>query len=161
MRRMGKWLKPRLYLKMVEHGLLALDMVLIPFYLQEEPILRIPGWLLIIPPTLSGLINLFMVKFDSTPCNSTLQLTIKIVLVLRLVVGANIVLKQEANLDWEWATAFWPYWCSFTIQAVLIIATIVIFLNTITVYCRGEAAMHDGKYRVFYNLSLSPRLFLS
>ena len=95
-----------------------------------------------------------MVKFDRTPCNATLQLTIKIVLVLRLVVGANIVLKQEANLDWEWATAFWPYWCSFTIQAVLIITTIVIFLNTISVYCKGEAKMHDGKYCAFYNNNL-------
>jgi hypothetical protein len=145
MKRMGKWLKPRLYLRMVEHGLLGLLMVLMPFYMQEKPMIWIPGWFLLIPPVLSGIINLFLVKYDQTPCNATFQLTIKTVLVLRLVVGANIILKHEAQLDWEWATAFWPYWCSFTIQAVLIIATVVIFLNTISLFFRSEARMHDGK----------------
>ena len=64
MRRMGKWLKPRLYLKIIEHGLLAVSMALIPFYLQKAPQVWIPGWLLVIPPSLSGIINLFMVKYD-------------------------------------------------------------------------------------------------
>ena len=64
-------------------------------------------------------------------------------LVLRLLVGANIIIKQEAELDWEWSTAFWPYWCSFTVQAILIIATAVIFFNTISLYLRGEALMFD------------------
>ena len=64
MRLMGKWLKPRLYLKIIEHILMAVTMVLIPFYLQKEPYVWIPGWLLIIPPSLSGVINLFMVKYD-------------------------------------------------------------------------------------------------
>ena len=69
----------------------------------------------------------------------------KTVLVLRLLVAANIVIKQEAELDWEWSTAFWPYWCSFTIQAVLIIATVVIFLNTLSLFFKSEAKLHDGK----------------
>ena len=112
---MGKWLRPRLYLKIMEHFLLALSMVLIPFYLQESPVIGIPGWVLVLPPMLSGLINLFLVKYEQTPCNATFQLTVKTVLVLRLLVGANIIIKQEANVDWEWSTAFWPYWCSFTI----------------------------------------------
>ena len=50
---------------------------------------------------------------------------------------------MEAELDWDWSTTFWPYWCSFTIQAVLIIATVVIFLNTISLYFKSEARMHD------------------
>lgn len=143
MRRMGKWLKPRLYLKIVEHGLLALSMVLIPFYLQPDPIVNIPAWILIILPCSSGLINLFMVKYEQTPCNATFQMTVKTVLVLRLLVSASIIIKQEASLDWDWSTAFWPYWCSFTIQAVLIIATVVIFLNTCSSFFKGEARMHD------------------
>ena len=69
----------------------------------------------------------------------------KTVLVLRLLVGANIIIKQEAELDWEWSTAFWPYWCSFTIQAVLIIAMVVIFLNTLSLFVKSEAKFHDGK----------------
>ncbi len=64
-------------------------------------------------------------------------------LVLRLLVGASIIIKQEASLDWEWSAAFWPYWCSFIIQAVLIIATIVVFVNTLTSFGKGEAKMHD------------------
>jgi len=68
---------------------------------------------------------------------------VKTVLVLRLLVGANIIIKQEAQLDWDWSTAFWPYWCSFTVQAVLIIATAVIFFNTVSLYLRGEALMFD------------------
>ena len=64
MRRMGKWLKPRLYLKIVEHGLLAVSMALIPFYLQDSPLIWVPGWLLVIPPSLSSMINLFVVKYD-------------------------------------------------------------------------------------------------
>lgn len=34
MRRKGKWLRPRLYMKIIEHALMALTMVLVPFYLQ-------------------------------------------------------------------------------------------------------------------------------
>lgn len=149
MRRIGKWLKPRLYLKILEHSLLGISMLLLPLYLQEEPIIYVSGWTILILPSLSGIINLFLVKYEPTPCNATFQLTLKTVLVLRLVICANIVLKQEAQLDWEWATAFWPYWCSFTIQAVLIIATVVIFLNTVSLFFKGEAAGHDGKYLPF------------
>lgn len=146
MRRMGKWLKGRLYLRIVEHTLLAVTMALIPFYMQEEPQVWIPGWLLLIPTSAQCLLNLFFVKYDKTPCNATYQLTLKTVLVLRFLVGVNILIKWEAKLDWDWSTAFWPYWCSFTIQAVLIIATIVIFFNTVSLFFKSEAKFHDGKY---------------
>ena len=33
MRRMGKWLRPRLYLKILEHLLLVISITLVPFYL--------------------------------------------------------------------------------------------------------------------------------
>ena len=70
-------------------------------------------------------------------------MTVKTVLFLRLVVAANIILKTEGDVQWEWSTAFWPYWCSFTIQAVIVIATLVIFLNTVGLYFRHEATKHD------------------
>lgn len=143
MRLYGKWLKPRLYLKIIEHILMAISMALIPFYLQQKPLINVPGWLLLVPPILSGLINLFLVKYEQTPCNATFQLTVKTVLVIRLLVGANIIIREEAELNWDWSTTFWPYWCSFTIQAVLVIATVVIFLNTLSSYFKNEAKMHD------------------
>ena len=93
---MGKWLKPRLYLKILEHGLLVISMALIPFYLKKTPLVGLPNWIIVIPPCLSSLINLFLVKYDQTPCNATFYMTVKTVLVLRLLVGANIILKQEA-----------------------------------------------------------------
>ena len=74
MHRMGEWLRPRLRLKIGEHSLLALLMFLIPFYIQNKqgkPLAVIPGWILIALPTMSGLINLFMVKYEQTPCNAT------------------------------------------------------------------------------------------
>jgi len=61
---MGKWLKPRLYLKIIENTMLAVSMVLIPFYMQESPTVWIPGWLLVITAVLSGFLNLFLVKYD-------------------------------------------------------------------------------------------------
>ena len=91
----GKWLKPRLYLKIIEHILMAISMALIPFYLQQKPLINVPGWLLLVPPILSGLINLFLVKYEQTPCNATFQLTVKTVLVIRLLAGANIIIREE------------------------------------------------------------------
>lgn len=64
MRRKGRWLRPRLYMKIIEHSLMTVSMVLVPFYLQEAPQIRIPGWLLLIPPSLAALINLFLTKYD-------------------------------------------------------------------------------------------------
>ena len=139
---MGKWLRPRLYLKIVENLLMAITMMMIPFYLLEEKF-QFSGWYLLVPCLISAIINLLIVKYDMSPCNSTFQLTVKTVLFLRLIVGANIILKTEADMEWEWSTAFWPYWCSFTIQAVIVIATLVIFLNTVGLFFRHEASKHD------------------
>ena len=64
MRRMGKWLKPRLYLKIIENTFLALSMALIPFYMQETPSIWIPGWILVVTAVVSGFLNLFLVKYN-------------------------------------------------------------------------------------------------
>ena len=143
MRVMGRWLKPRLKLKIMEHSLLAVTMLMIPFYIQEEQLIGIQGWMVMIPLTLSCFIGLMVVKYDQTPCNATLQLTLKTVNLLRLIMAANVVIKIDGHLDWEWSTTFWPYWCSFTIQAVLVVATMVIFLNTLAMFFRAEAKVSD------------------
>jgi len=71
MRRYGKWLKPRLYLKIVEHTLLAINMLMIPCYMQPNPLVKIPGWALLLPGVVAAVFNLFMIPCDRTPCNST------------------------------------------------------------------------------------------
>ena len=94
---MGQWLRPRLYLKIVEHLLIAINMLMIPLYLLEGRF-EFSGWYLLIPLIISAIINLFLVKYDASPCNSTFQLTVKTVLFLRLVVAANIILKAEGDV---------------------------------------------------------------
>ena len=54
-----------------------------------------------------------------------------------------VVIKVEATLDWAWSTTFWPYWCSITIQGVVVIATGVIFINTLGNFFKGEAKLFD------------------
>ena len=131
MRQRGKWLRPRIYLRIVEHLLLSISMVLIAFYIQrEDPVMKLPGYVVLAPPLLSAAINLFLVRYIQTPCNATYFLTMKVVLFLRLMIGISVVCKVENYATWDWTTTFWPYWCSFAIQGILVLAAGVIFVNT-------------------------------
>lgn len=138
-------MRPRLFLKIVEHALMMVIMLLMPFYLQGEKSLlgRIPGWVIIIIGACSAFINLFLVKYEQTPCNATFNLTVKALLIIRLLVGTMSILRQEAALEWDWSTTFWPYWCSITVQGVLVIATGVIFINTLGSFFRSDTKFHD------------------
>ena len=101
------------------------------------------GWLLIGIFISQAIINIFLVRYEITPCNATYSLAIKTLLVIRLILGAMVIVKQEATLDWAWSTTFWPYWCSITIQSVLLIATAVMFINTIGNFFKGQAKLHE------------------
>ena len=76
---------------------------------------KVDGLTIIIPALLACLLNCFCIKYEETPCNATIQLMTKIVIVLRLLMGFSILLKTDSRTDWDWSTAFWPYWCSFAI----------------------------------------------
>ena len=102
-----------------------------------------PGWVIVIFAVLSGFINLFLVRYEQTPCNATFHLTVKVLLIIRLMIGSMAIIRQDAELDWDWSTTFWPYWCSITIQGVLVIATGVIFINTLGSFFRSDAKFHD------------------
>jgi len=97
MRQQGDWRRPYLYLRIVENVLLALTMVLIGIYMSEEGkrIFKIPGFVVLVPPAISVFINLFLVKYIETPCNATYQLTVKIIIVMRILIGFSVVLKAE------------------------------------------------------------------
>ena len=64
MRVLGSWLKPRLRLKIIEHVLLALTMLMIPIYIKKDSTVDMKGWMVLIPPSLSAFFNLVLVKYD-------------------------------------------------------------------------------------------------
>jgi hypothetical protein len=66
-----------------------------------------------------------------------------VITVLRLLIAASAFIKADHRAQWEWSTTFWPYWCSFAIQAILGIASFVIFINTVLNYFKDEALFGD------------------
>lgn len=54
-------------------------------------------------------------------------------------------MKIDEHAHWDWSTAFWPYWCSFAIQAIMGVASLIIFVNTIFNYFKNEAIIEDSK----------------
>jgi hypothetical protein len=97
-------------------------------------------------------------SYEETPCNATINLLIKIISVLRLFVAISAFLKVDHQTSWEWSTTFWPYWCSFAIQAIIGIASFVIFANTILNYARQEAIIEDSKHFIIKKFSLGSPL---
>jgi hypothetical protein len=69
---------------------------------------------------------------------------IKIVLVLRFLLGFSIMLKLDNKTSWDWSTTFWPYWCSFAIQGIMAIASVIIFMNTCLNYWKGSSSKSDS-----------------
>ena len=90
-------------------------MVLIPLYLQPHPIVHIPGWFLMIFPGVATIVNLFFVKLPNTPCNNSFAVVSKAILIVRLAIAYNVILRYELDISWDWKTTFWPYWLSFTL----------------------------------------------
>jgi len=85
------------------------------------------------------------IGYEETPCNATINLLINIISVLRLLVAISAFLKIDRHTNWEWSTTFWPYWCSFAIQAIIGIASFIIFVNTVLNYYKEEAIIEDSK----------------
>ena len=73
----------------------------------------------------------------------------KIVLVLRFLMGFSVLLKTDDKTQWDWSTTFWPYWCSFAIQGIMAIASLIIFLNTVLNYLKEEASKSDSNFTKF------------
>jgi hypothetical protein len=69
----------------------------------------------------------------------------KVIVVLRLLIGFSALLKADHHTQWDWSTTFWPYWCSFAIQGIMGIASLIIFLNTILNFLKDEATKEDSK----------------
>lgn len=161
------WERKRIYLCLVEHLLYAVTMLLIPLYLIKFPF-NFSAFYLMILPCVSLVINLFFLRHQQSPCNATFQIAIKSVIILRLLLALFVSFKIERTFgpdnEWSWQKTFWAYWLSTTVQAVLFVACIVVFLNTLLAFVKAEQSIHDGKSFSFIfanNLCLISIFFLN
>lgn len=141
------WQRASLVLKLFENLLYLFIWALAFFYvtqLQQED--KVDGFYIITPALLACALNCFCIKYEETPCNATIYLMTKIVLVLRLLITFSVMLKVDNKAEWDWSTTFWPYWCSFAIQGIMGIASLIIFLNTVLNYLKEESTKADSKY---------------
>ena len=112
---------------------------------NQKPLLNLNSLTSLLPALIACALNCFFLKYEETPCNATMQLMTKIVIVLRLLIGFSAALKCDHKTQWDWSTTFWPYWCSFAIQGIMAIASLIIFLNTVLNYLKEEASKQDSK----------------
>ena len=78
-----------------------------------------------------------------------MMLVTKVLTVLRLFVALSAFAKIDHRAQWDWSTTFWPYWCSFAIQAIMAVASMIILVNTILNYLKDEAIREDCKSETF------------
>lgn len=144
--RMMPWQRPTLILKIAENLLYLLVWLLLVMYLYNHSAIKINGLVILVPAIVACILNCFCVKYEETPCNATVQLLSKIILVLRLLICFSVLIKLNSKTEWDWSTTFWPYWCSFAIQGIMAIASFIIFLNTLLNHWKEEATISDSKY---------------
>ena len=141
-----RWEKRRVHLRIVEHLLYAVTHVLLPLYLLKFPF-EFSAFYLLVLPFVSSVINLIFLRYQQSPCNATFQIAVKSVLILRLLVALFVVIKIEGTFgpdnEWSWQKTFWAFWISLTMQAVLLVACVVVFLNTLLGFVKGEQSYHD------------------
>jgi hypothetical protein len=132
--------------------MIAYSSLMIFIYFNTES--SINGFAAIIPAGLACGVGCLFVGYEETPCNVTINLLSKVISVLRLLIAVSAFLKVDHHTNWEWSTTFWPYWCSFAIQAIIGIASFIIFVNTILNYYREEAILEDSNILILIWYSL-------
>ena len=146
LRRQRPWDKIPNTLKATENALHAATWLLCLLYIAYMDQLRINGMSIILPAIIAGGITFFCVSYEETPCNATMQLMFKVLGLLRLALGVSAALKIDSHTSWDWSTTFWPYWCSFAIQGIIAIASLIIFFNTVINFLKDEATKADSKF---------------
>ncbi len=102
------------FLKVFENGIYAVTWVMLVIYLYDQERFNI-SIAISSMVFLASCINCFCIKYEETPCNATMQLLSKILIVLRFLLCFSVLMKIDHRTSWDWSTAFWPYWCSFAI----------------------------------------------
>ena len=95
------------------------------------------------PMILALLLRLIKFRKEPSPCSSLLQLFKTMGVIFRLSLVITLSVKFEDMMDWTWQSAFWygsikcrPLWCSFAIQGVMILFTLVLLLWSLIMLCR-------------------------
>ena len=130
---------------MIEHSLHTIFFILIMLFLCDQKIFKIDSLYLISISFLATAIHCLCYKMEETPCNATVALLSKVLLVLKFLLYMSVLLRVDGKAEWDWSTTFWPYWCSFAIQGIMTIASFIIWVNTIINYLRDEATKKDSK----------------
>lgn len=69
--------------------------LLVLVYLSFKDSIKVDGFAIVMPAALACAINCFCIKYEETPCNATMQLMTKVVIVLRLLIGFSALLKAD------------------------------------------------------------------
>ena len=143
-------------MRMIENLLNLVSYTFLILYIQLSIYSKdhFTGFSIIVPAVIACGVNCFLVRFEETPCNSTIQLANKVVSVLRLLIAISAFVKIDSKVEWDWSTTFWPYWCSFAIQAIMAVASLIIFANTIMNYYKEEALIEDSKLTILFLLTM-------
>jgi hypothetical protein len=126
-------------------NMIAYSMLVAFIYLNDSESRIINSSLVLVPAALACCLICFFIQGEETPCNETIDLLNKVISVLRLLVAIFVLLKMDSTIQWDWSTTFWPYWCSFAIQVIMGVASLIIFVNTVFNYLKDEAIIDDSK----------------
>jgi hypothetical protein len=109
------WMKPFLKLTITENFIYTVIWGLVIIYLWDNPYIHIDGIIITVLAFIACILNCLFIKIEETPCNATIQLLSKVIIVLRFLLVMSILLRVDERTTWDWSTTFWPYWCSFAI----------------------------------------------
>jgi hypothetical protein len=116
--------------------------------------IEINGLAALIPAGLACAIRCICVKEEQTPCNASMSLISKALIMLRLLIGITAFLKTSNKVSLEWSTTFWPFWCTFAINVIMGLASLAVLTNTIMSYYRQEAIVEDSKFKSVIFISM-------
>ena len=148
MKQKSPWRVRHFQLALLENLLYIISMSLLLIYLYKAEQHHSLALAIIVPSALACLITVFCPLIDNTPCNQTMLLLSKSMCALRFFSGLCIFARYDRGSSWDWSVTFWPYWCSFAVQVILAIASIIILANTISNYLRDEAIVEDSKWNI-------------
>lgn len=70
---------------------------MILIYISYRDQIHLTGMSIAAPAVLACCISCFCVKYEETPCNATMQLMTKVIVVLRLLIGFSVILKLDKH----------------------------------------------------------------
>ena len=89
---------------------------------------------MIIGPGLATIFNFFQSgknDHERSQIDNVYIICTRVVIVLRFIIGICITIKIEDCTSWDWRTTFWAFWCSLAIQAIVLVALCIIFVQTL------------------------------